>query len=253
MGQKADVELYVDGGARGNPGPAACAFVIKGSERGVIQAQGFYLGRTTNNVAEYTGLIRGLQAVQALGLKEIQIYSDSELMVKQLIGEYRVRNSDLQGLYEQVQRLLLAFDRWQIKHVRREFNSEADRLVNETLDKGGNGARSPEPSNSQTLFDQAQTKVQAEPAVPSEPAEGQVKVMVEIVVGPAESKCPACMQKGQCFVFTDFVPAGVCIHAAQSLLPTVIAMQRDASFRGRSMMVKCSHPGCGASFKLSLV
>jgi uncharacterized repeat protein (TIGR04076 family) len=92
----------------------------------------------------------------------------------------------------------------------------------------------------------------SEPSPTTENSE-KVKVLVEVVSAPGQGACPAAMQKGQCFVFTEFVPAGVCIHAAQSLLPTILAMQQDPSFRGNSLMVKCSHPECSAGFKLSIL
>jgi len=243
-----ELELYVDGGARGNPGPAACAFVLKEPEGNILGTEGFFLGQTTNNVAEYSGLIQGLQAAKKLGVKELHIFSDSELMVKQIIGEYRVKNKDLQELHRQVQRLLLAFDRWQIKHIRRELNADADFLVNETLDTGGNGSVKPKPKKK-----------------PHEPMTEQltflekiagdvnVKVLVEVVSPPTEENCPALMQKGQCFVFTEFVPAGICIHAAQSLLPAINALRHDPSSEIKNQMIKCDYPGCGAGFKLSIL
>jgi ribonuclease HI len=246
MPPRSEIELYVDGGSRGNPGPAACAFILKETDNRTIEARGFFLGRTTNNVAEYTGLIRGLEAARARDAREINIFSDSELMVKQIIGEYRVRSGDLQVLFEQVQRLLLTFDRWQIRHLRREENAEADRLVNEVLDKGHNGSakaknepaeRSPRPA-----------------AVPVEPlqAASPVKVLVEVTSDPPDGACPARMQKGQSFVVSEFVPGGLCVQAAVALLPTVLALRHDPEFTG-GLVVKCSHPGCGAGFRLSLV
>ncbi len=246
MREITQVELYVDGGSRGNPGPAACAFIIREAEGRTIESRGFFLGKATNNVAEYSGLVRGLQAAREFGAKELHIFSDSELMVRQIIGEYRVKSPDLADLYREVQRLLLGFDRWQIKHVRRELNSEADRLVNKTLDDHSNGSE--EPDTEVELSDGESLT-----AEPGNTPENSVKILVEVVSTPGSGACPAAMKKGQCFVFSEFVPAGLCIHAAQSLLPTILAMQQDPSFRGNGLMVKCSHPGCSAGFKLSII
>jgi len=247
MDPKGEVELYVDGGSRGNPGPAACAFVLKDSGGRVIEKKGFFLGKTTNNVAEYTGLIQGLRVVREKGIKELRIFSDSELMVRQIIGEYRVKSGDLQKLFQDVQRLLLSLDRWQIKHVRREFNADADRLVNETLDAGG------EPAESESFFEPARTEEKKPAARSAQSCTESPRGLVEVISGSNEGKCPVNMQKGQCFVFTEFVPAGLCLYAVQALLPTIIAMQRDEDFPNERMTVKCNHPGCNAQFKLSLI
>jgi len=252
MDPKGEVELYVDGGSRGNPGPAACAFVLKDSGGRVIEKKGFFLGKTTNNVAEYTGLIQGLRVVREKGIKELRIFSDSELMVRQIIGEYRVKSGDLQKLFQDVQRLLLSLDRWQIKHVRREFNADADRLVNETLDEGREPVES-ESEESESLFETARGEEKTSPARSTQSCTESPRVLVEVICSSNEGKCPVNMQKGQCFVFTEFVPAGLCLYAVQALLPTIIAMQRDEDFPNERMTVKCNHPGCNAQFKLSLI
>jgi uncharacterized repeat protein (TIGR04076 family) len=256
------IELYVDGGSRGNPGLAASAYVIKSSTGQIVASKGFHLGVATNNVAEYTALLRGLDAVARLDVCEVDIFSDSELMVKQIIGEYKVRSEDLMKLFEQVQRKLLSFNRWQIKHIRREFNKDADCLVNETLDFGEDVDESDEGSTPEVVEKPAERPIRKSRAKssPVKVAETrfdenlkvkEVKILAEIVDVSGEPVCKNPMQVGQCFVFSQCVPAGLCVHAAMSLLPIVLAMQNDPS--ASSQEVRCSRRGCGVRFKLSTI
>ena len=128
--------LYTDGGARGNPGPAAFAYVLEGDDGTVLAAHGETIGVATNNVAEYRGLVAGLAKAVELAVPEIQVVSDSELLVKQMRGEYKVKNEALRDLSLQAERLALQLDRVDYRHVRRAHNELADRLVNEALDSG---------------------------------------------------------------------------------------------------------------------
>ncbi len=125
--------IYTDGGSRGNPGPAAYAYVIKRPGEADIEEK-CYLGSTTNNIAEYTGLVKALEHALELGATVVIVNSDSELMVKQMRGEYRVKNPGLQELYRQAVELRKRFDSVTIKHVYREQNTQADALCNEALD-----------------------------------------------------------------------------------------------------------------------
>ena len=127
--------VHVDGGARGNPGPAAIAAVVTTPEGEDVERRGEAIGRATNNVAEYRALLLGIALAAELGARELDLVGDSELIVRQVKGEYRVKNADLQPLHEQVRRALRPFERWSIRHVRREHNADADALVNETLDR----------------------------------------------------------------------------------------------------------------------
>jgi ribonuclease HI len=131
------VVVNVDGGARGNPGPAAIAAVVQEPGGGVLEERGERIGRATNNVAEYKALLLGIEMASALGAKELDLVGDSELIVKQVKGEYKVKDATMRELHAEVKKALGGFDGWSIRHVRREHNAEADRLVNETLD--GNG------------------------------------------------------------------------------------------------------------------
>jgi ribonuclease HI len=126
--------VNVDGGARGNPGPAAIAAVLQSPGGEVLEERGERIGRATNNVAEYRALLLGIERAAALGAKEIELIGDSELVVRQVKGEYKVKDAAMRELHAQVKSALGDFERWSIRHVRRERNAEADRLVNEALD-----------------------------------------------------------------------------------------------------------------------
>jgi ribonuclease HI len=129
-------KLSTDGGARGNPGPAAFAYVLEAEDGAVLAAHGETIGVATNNVAEYSALIAGLEKALELGLADVEVVSDSELMVKQMRGEYRVKNEALQELHAQAGRLARRIGSVTYTAVRREHNELADRLVNEALDAG---------------------------------------------------------------------------------------------------------------------
>jgi ribonuclease HI len=140
MSDEGVLTIYTDGAARGNPGPGAFAYVIERNGAPAIEEKGT-LGRTTNNVAEYTALVRGLEHAARLGGRRLLVHSDSELMVKQMNGEYQVKNDDLRALFQQARALCRQFEQVTLRHVRRADNSRADRLCNEALD--GPGASRP--------------------------------------------------------------------------------------------------------------
>ena len=126
--------LWTDGGARGNPGPAAFAYVVEADDGTVLAAHGEAIGRATNNVAEYAALVAGLRRAVELGVTNLELRSDSELLVKQMRGEYRVKNADLKQLFLDASRAARSIGSVTYTHVRREHNELADRLVNEALD-----------------------------------------------------------------------------------------------------------------------
>ena len=126
--------VNVDGGARGNPGPAAIAAVVQDAQGGVLEERGERIGRATNNVAEYRALLLGIELAKKLGAGELELVGDSELVVKQVRGEYKVKDAGMRELHAQVKEALRDFESWSIRHVRREQNAEADRLVNLALD-----------------------------------------------------------------------------------------------------------------------
>ena len=129
--------LFTDGGARGNPGPAASAYVLEAEDGAVLDARGEAIGIATNNVAEYRALTAGLRKALEFGITELEVVSDSELLVKQMLGEYKVKNRGLVPLSIEAAELARRIGRVRYTAVRREHNELADRLVNEALDAAG--------------------------------------------------------------------------------------------------------------------
>ncbi len=127
--------IYTDGAARGNPGESGAGVVLKTPEGEEVGRFGRYLGRGTNNFAEYQALLLGLQHAQEFGANDITILSDSDLLVRQLCGEYRVRAAHLRVLFEEAQKMLAEFDKYQIKRIEREKNKEADSMANRAIDE----------------------------------------------------------------------------------------------------------------------
>ncbi|HEY1654489.1 MAG TPA: ribonuclease HI family protein [Candidatus Tumulicola sp.] len=131
----AEATLFADGGSRGNPGPAASGAVLLGNDGEVVEERSLFLGIATNNVAEWNGLLIGLEAALDRGIRRLAIRLDSELVVKQVRGEYRVKHAGLQPLHRRAQTLLRRFERFDIEHVPRKRNALADSLVNHVLDQ----------------------------------------------------------------------------------------------------------------------
>ncbi len=167
----APLTIHIDGAARGNPGPAAFAYIITADGMAPLQGSGC-LGRATNNVAEYTALVRALEHARRLGAQRLSIRSDSELLVKQMNGLYRVKNPDLQALYEEAKDLCGDFAHVEITHIPRAQNAEADRLCNEALDgesppkakapkKTASSSRGPGEARLQSVHEEAITCLRA--------------------------------------------------------------------------------------------
>jgi ribonuclease HI len=135
-----EVTLFADGGSRGNPGPAASAAVLVDAAGETIEEIDAYLGTATNNVAEWTALLLGLQAAQRRGVRRLIVRLDSELVVKQLRGEYRVKHAALQPLHRRARALIRSFEHVDVAHIPRKQNALADRLVNRVLDREANAA-----------------------------------------------------------------------------------------------------------------
>ena len=131
--------VHVDGGARGNPGPAAVGVVVSTPDGEVLDEIGEVIGVATNNVAEYRALLLGLQRARALGASEVDVVNDSELVARQVTGDYKVKSAGLQPLHRETLTALRGFDRWSISSVPRERNARADALVNAALDGEGVG------------------------------------------------------------------------------------------------------------------
>ena len=149
--------INIDGGSRGNPGPASYGVVIRDGGGEIVAKLKKYIGRMTNNVAEYYGLIAALDYAESHGVRAIRVESDSELLVKQMRGQYKVKSEDLRPLFERAQKMSKAFDSFRIEHVYREQNREADALANEALDEteekthGGATAKKTEPASPKSV------------------------------------------------------------------------------------------------------
>ena len=127
--------VHVDGGARGNPGPAAVAAVVTTPDGDLLSEEGSYIGEATNNVAEYQAVLLGLRLARDLGAREVDVVNDSELVARQINGVYKVKHAGLRPLFLETMKALRGFDRWSVRNVRRESNERADELVNRTLDE----------------------------------------------------------------------------------------------------------------------
>ena len=127
--------VHVDGGARGNPGPAAVAAVATTPAGDPVAERNEYIGEATNNVAEYRAVILALALAKELGASEVEVVNDSELVARQIGGEYKVKHAGLKPLYAETMEKLREFDAWAVRNVRREDNERADELVNEALDE----------------------------------------------------------------------------------------------------------------------
>jgi len=129
------VVVHVDGGSRGNPGPSAVAAVASTSDGDALAEKSAYIGETTNNVAEYKAVQLGLELARELGASTVEIVNDSQLIARQIGGQYKVKHAGLKPLYLETMKALREFDRWSVRDVRREHNKRADELVNEELDR----------------------------------------------------------------------------------------------------------------------
>jgi ribonuclease HI len=181
------ITAYCDGGSRGNPGPSGFGVYIQDEAGKVLAELSEFLGRRTNNFAEYSGLIAALEFATRNGYPQLRVISDSELMVKQMKGQYRVNSPELRPLYEQARRLALKLDRFEIRHVLREKNRHADRLANEAMDRGRGRASAPVPA----------------------PVQAQVQ---ERAARPVEAKCQ------ETTMLRGFVKGGV-VHVLGGELP----------------------------------
>ncbi|OGS12613.1 MAG: hypothetical protein A2234_05755 [Elusimicrobia bacterium RIFOXYA2_FULL_58_8] len=134
MKKEKKLRIFIDGGSRGNPGPGACAAVFFGQAGKIICEEGKYLGRCTNNFAEYHGLRLALAAAGRMGAQELEVFSDSELLVRQFSGQYRVKDATLAGIMADIRASAANFKKVSLVHVPRSGNTDADALVNRILD-----------------------------------------------------------------------------------------------------------------------
>jgi ribonuclease HI len=192
----------IDGGSRGNPGPAAYGVVIRDAKGDIVAKLKKYIGRMTNNVAEYYGLIAALDYMQSQGIKALRIESDSELLVKQMRGQYKVRSPELQPLFERARKMSQALESFRIDHVYREQNREADALANEAMDEvEGGSAKS--------------AKAAAAAAAPAPAAKSETRAPVGEV-----RKIRARFRSGVLYLLEDVdLPDGVEVDVLLRLLP----------------------------------
>ncbi|MEE8169490.1 MAG: reverse transcriptase-like protein [Phycisphaerae bacterium] len=252
-----ELTIHIDGGSRGNPGPAGAGVVIVQADGTALFEAGFFLGRMTNNMAEYHGLIRALEAAEAWPDAALSIVSDSQLMVRQITGQYRVKNAKLAPLFEEVRKRLLGRESWRIRHVLREENTRADALANSAMDasadvievddrdptppvgRGGNGATA-------TRRKTRKTK--------SVPRPGRC-IEVRCTRPPTDGACPAPCKPDDAFYFETVAPRDLCLDAVAAMLNTVLAL-RDATLEADqqppAMTVRCAKPDCGAAFELMI-
>jgi ribonuclease HI len=267
---------YVDGGSRGNPGPAGAGVVITSDDGTCLHEGAYFLGRQTNNAAEYHALLQALQRIADRGEQAVTIYSDSELLVRQITGQYRVKSPKLAQLFKQVQLLLLRTPCWNIRHIPREDNQRADELANLAMDlerneivfdvdsdEPGRAAPSParpgaadaapqQPAGEADPNTAAPASAARDPAAPE--VEGTRMARVTLARAPKPGGCPAQECSCESFSVESTLPAGLCIHAAHALLPTIIAVlnTESAEFAAvPTLTVRCMHPGCGATFHVS--
>jgi uncharacterized repeat protein (TIGR04076 family) len=258
--------VFIDGGARGNPGPAGAGIEIQDGDGQVILAAGIFLGEATNNEAEYQALLHALRYLGQAEVDEVTLVSDSELMVKQLLGEYRVKAANLQPLFSEAQRSLLRLDQWQIQHVPRLRNQRADALANLAMDANNDVIE----QDKLGLYTQQTSKKDgdanrfSQPSTDRSPSRsGRTNAVdrggiAEVVVSvrKASKGCPLHHPKGKQFVFTAQVPAGLCVHACAAICDMVLALQSAAAEPSDMPIdpieVSCPKPGCEAVFDLSV-
>ncbi len=198
--------INIDGGSRGNPGPASYGVVIRDGGGEIVAKLKKYIGRMTNNVAEYYGLIAALDYAESHGVRAIRIESDSELLVKQMRGLYKVKSEDLRPLFERAQKMSKTFDSFRIEHVYREQNREADALANEALDETeGKTAGAPSAKRAEA----AGTK-SAAPTTKTEPAGSK----------PEPRKIQARFRGGVLYLLEDVeLPDGMVVDVSIHLRP----------------------------------
>ncbi len=235
------LSIYIDGGARGNPGPAAAGVVILDQDSDEpIHEGGYYIGSTTNNVAEYQGLLTALQIAVDLGAQAVRIHSDSQLMVRQILGQYRVKSPALAPLYQQAKALLGRVPQWQITHVLRNKNQRADQLVNLALDAGDDVISLPV-SNSlrpQTGPHAAGVPNHERSITPHDAPRWSVRLTTK-----PGAKCPASRQTTGPYPFGPTTPVGLCVYATQAALAnSPIAHSPPTAF---PQQTRCPHCGVG--------
>lgn len=267
--------MNVDGGSRGNPGPAGAGVSITDETGALVHEGAYFLGHQTSNAAEYHALIRALQRIERHAEQTVTVFADSELLVRQITGEYRVKSQKLAKLHEQVQLLLLRIPCWSIRHVPREQNARADELANLAMNQQRDvivfdvetgqcaGATSPADQTDDPAAAPAELE---EPLQTGDEGAAETKVTPQPVARAArvtlakppgdDGCCPTGERPCGSFTVDATLPVGLCIHAAHSLLPTILAvLNTDPSEFAAvpTLTVHCMNPGCGATFHVAPV
>ena len=263
-----DLSVHIDGASRGNPGPASAGVAIRQVEPPkTLHEAGYILGRMTNNAAEYQCLLRALDVLhdmtaalknQGVSIGRVNISSDSQLMVRQITGEYRMKSADLQPLLEEAQAKLLKLGDWAIRHVPREQNARADQLANRALDAGhdviliaGPGTKAPvtptsAPGDAAPAPAAAGSSATSKaPAAAPAPKYTGLRFRAWLVQHPG-SACPARCPVKTPFVFGPGLPAGFCLHAAQAVFDENPTLWRDAAVN--ASQTEC--PKCGVAIEI---
>ncbi len=229
-----DLVLHVDGGSRGNPGPAGAGVVLADAATNrPIHEAGYFLGRMTNNAAEYEGLIRGLELAAELKPRTLTVLADSQLMVFQMTGVYKVKNARLKPLHQRAGDLAAAIGHVQFEHIYRENNARADDLANKAMN-----------AKADVVLLSCGADVTAADAERIErDSEPHWKVEITSTPGP---KCPASMKKGQQFMIGVATPPGLCIHGAAAVINECLAQTAAEGATGGK--VQC--PRCKATIRI---
>ena len=200
----------IDGGSRGNPGPAAYGVIIRDGRGEIVAKLKKYIGRMTNNVAEYYGLIAAMDYAQSHGIRALRIESDSELLVKQMRGQYKVKSEDLRPLFERAQKMSKAFDSFRIEHVYREQNREADALANEALDETEGGKPKLPATPKSESGAKSETSAKSQPSSKTEPPGSK----------PEPRKIQARFRGGVLYLLEDVeLPDGMVVDVSIHLRP----------------------------------
>ena len=237
--------IYIDGGSRGNPGPAAAGVVIHDRATDApLHEAGYCLGTMTNNKAEYQGLLIALETAAKFDTESIDIYSDSQLMVQQIMGRYRVKSPGLVPLHQRATALLSKFDAWQITHIRREKNQRADELANMAMDAKQNvvlidipaGALNPSAGNPGS---------QAPPSLTDSSC--TVRGWTARLSADPAGQCPAGCSDMDSFTFDATTSAGCCVFLARAVLTSEL-FDPDSNQNTPPTHIPC--PGCGVAIML---
>jgi ribonuclease HI len=259
----------IDGGARGNPGPAAAGIHISDPSGSVVFSGGLFLGHKTSNEAEYAGLLSALDLLNAAGADDVTIRSDSELLVRQMQGRYRVKAPNLQPLYDRATTALRRLGRCEFIHVRREENKQADTLANQAMDAVDDvivadprglwsGLDKPAPAGRPATLPSSRTAGGTPITSSTAPSRTAARatagaIVVAVVKAPKPGTCPAGTRAGQTFIFTETTPAGLCVEACAAVIDAVAALQSTPGATDASttpITVTCGHPECSAVFQL---